>query len=110
MPTITETPIKAYAHCRNARCVGYAQEEVNGFQVEQSFTARDLGDNSNTPYAMMVERSTVSFRCDDEESAKCPACGVIREVTGVARPAYANVSGYDPNYLLSQSATFDPAK
>lgn len=112
MPTITEQPVKAYAHCRNPRCSGYQQQEVDALVVETSYTGRDLGDNSGHPFASVVERSVITYRfageqAEAEEASKCPGCGVGREVTGRPRPGYRNVSGHDPHYLVG-GPKFDP--
>lgn len=103
MPTVQEAPARAYAHCRNARCAGYAQEEIDGVREEVGFTYRELNGNKGAvdPFDGLMERSSVRFRFADEEDAPCRVCGEAREVTGDPRPSYQPLSGHDPMGLLS---------
>lgn len=98
MPIVTEDPTRAYAHCRNARCPGYAQEEINAVREETAFTFGDLGGDG--VFTHMTERSTVGFRFADPVDGPCPGCGEVREVTGDPRPTYQPLSGKDPMGLL----------
>jgi hypothetical protein len=98
MPSVTETPQKAYAHCRDARCPGYNQEEIDAVHEETFFTFGDGGGDG--VFASMTERSMVEFKAVNAEDVPCPACGVAREVTGQARPSYRNESGHDPMGLI----------
>ncbi len=98
MPSVTETPQRAWAHCRDARCPGYNQEEIDAVHEETSFTFGEGGGDGI--FAGMEERSMVEFKAVDPEDVPCPACGVAREVTGQARPSYRNESGHDPLGLL----------
>jgi hypothetical protein len=111
MPSVTESPARAYAHCRNARCPGYQQEEIAGVREEVGFTYRELNGNKGAPdpYDGLLERSSVRFRFEDESQAPCPACGEAREVTGEPRPSYQPLSGHDPLGLL-QFGGFDPSQ
>jgi hypothetical protein len=102
MPTITATPAVAYAHCRNARCPGYDQQQIEGRRVE---TAQTFGENGGDGIFMsFVERSMVTYEAVDESG-----CGEDREVTGDPRPSYQPISGHDPMGLLSTPG-FDPAQ
>lgn len=101
MPTITAAPTKAYAHCRDARCPGYQQEEVDAVREETSFT---FGEGDRLGAGVLqntVEKSHVEYRFADESEASCRVCGVPREVTGEPRKQYVNESGFDPMGLLS---------
>jgi hypothetical protein len=108
MPTVSEAPARAYAHCRNARCPGYQQQEVAAVREEVGFTYRELNGNKGAPdpYDGLFERSSVRFRFEDESEAGCPVCGETREVTGEPRPSYQPLSGHDPLGLL-QFGGFD---
>jgi hypothetical protein len=97
MPTSTDTPIDAYAHCLNPRCAGYAQESVKALRRETFYTFADLGGDANMPG---YERSIVGFHFADETDAACPSCESPRAVTPEARTQYQNLSGHDPNGLL----------
>lgn len=110
MPTITETPIQGYAHCRNPRCPGSRQEQVDVVRVEDSFTFVERGGDLPG-----YENSNVRFRFTDEDQSPCPNCGQHRDVTDTARPSYEALSGYDQSGLLDIEVTengsrFDPAK
>lgn len=103
MPTVTETPQVVWLHCRDARCPGYTQEEVQGFREEHVQT---FGENGGDGIFMpMTERSMISFRA--EEDVPCPACGRARDVTGEPRPSYQPISGHDPLGLIG-GMQFDP--
>lgn len=99
MPALTETPITAYAHCRDARCPGYQQQEVQAVRVETGWTYGENGGDG--VFTHMQEKSSVEFRFADDAEAPCPVCTVPREVTGDARPSYQPLSGFDPLGLLS---------
>lgn len=101
MPTMTGSPVVAYAHCRDARCPGYQQEQVDAVREETSYT---FGDGDRLGAGVLqntVERSHVEYRLADPEQSACRVCGVPREVTGEPRKAYVNESGFDPMGLLS---------
>lgn len=101
MPTITGTPVVAYAHCRDARCPGYQQEQVDAIREETSFTYGD-GDRLGAGILQnTVEKSLVEYRVADPDRAACPVCEVPREVTAEPRKQYVNESGFDPMGLLS---------
>ena len=100
MPTITGTPIVGYAHCRDARCPGYQQEQVDAVREETSFT---FGEGDRLGAGVLqntVEKSHVEYRLADPEESPCRVCGVPREVTGEPRKQYVNESGFDPMGLL----------
>jgi hypothetical protein len=101
MPTITGVPVRAYAHCRDARCPGYQQEEVDAVREETAFT---FGEGDRLGAGVLqntVEKSLVEYRFADPDAAPCRVCGVPREVTGDPRKQYVNESGFDPMGLLS---------
>lgn len=107
MPTVTDTSQVVWAHCRNARCPGYTQEEIQGFREEHVQT---FGENGGDGIFMpMTERSMVSFRAESQEDVPCHACGQPRDVTGEPRPAYQPISGHDPLGLIGGLA-FDPQR
>lgn len=106
MPHVVVEMVKAYAHCPNARCSGYLQEQVDAERVDTNYLYTDNGGDLPG-----VERSTVQFRWPDGADAGCPGCGATRELSGSARPSYQPLSGHDPNGLINGSvAKFDPAK
>lgn len=98
MPTITATPTKAYAHCRDARCPGYHQEAVDAVHEEAFYTFGENGGDGI--FAHMTESSRVEYRFADETDVPCPVCTQPREITGTPRPQYVNESGHDPLGLL----------
>lgn len=106
MATVTETPVKGYAHCRNARCPGYQQEEVDAVREEKAFTYGDGGGDG--VFMHMVERSMVSFLFANPDDAPCPSCKEPREMSGEPRPSYQPLSGHDPMFLATSGAKFDP--
>jgi phage terminase large subunit GpA-like protein len=104
MPTLTETEVRAFAHCVHPRCPGYQQEEVDAIRSEDSWTyAEQGGDLPGT------ERSFVRLRFADEKNTPCPHCGTARDLSADKRRQYANLSGYDPQGLLDVEP-FDAAK
>lgn len=107
MPSVTETPVKGYAHCRNARCGGYQQQEVDAVREEKAYTFGDGGGDG--VFTHMIERSMVSFLFADPGEAPCPSCGEPREVSGEPRPSYQPLSGHDPMFLVTSGAKFDPS-
>jgi hypothetical protein len=98
MPTITATPVRAYCHCRDARCPGYHQEAIDAVHEEASYTYGENGGDG--VLKNMVESSRVEYRFADKADAPCPVCSARREVTGTPRPQYVNESGHDPLGLL----------
>jgi hypothetical protein len=105
MPTITETPVTAYAHCVNSRCPGNSQQEVEAIRAEDSFTyAEQGGDLPGT------ERSFVRLRFVNDAEAPCPNCGRIRDLSDSPRKQYdGSLSGHDPKGLLDVDP-FDAGK
>lgn len=99
MPLVIEAPVRGYAHCRDARCPGYAQEEVDAVREESSFTFGELGGDG--VFTHLIERSTIVYRLADDEQRACPVCSQPREVTGSHRPQYQPLSGHDPMGLLT---------
>lgn len=101
MATFTQAPVLAYAHCRDARCPGYAQQQIDAIREEASYT---FGDGDRLGAGVLqntVERSHVEYHAADDADVPCPACGAQREVTGTPRPQYVNESGHDPMGLLA---------
>jgi hypothetical protein len=99
MPTFAQETVKAYCHCRDARCPGYHQEEVDAVREEASYTFGENGGDG--VFTHMIESSRVEYRFADDQDAPCPVCRTPREVTGEPRPQYVNESGHDPMGLLS---------
>lgn len=99
MPTIVAVAVQGYAHCRDARCGGYAQQAVDAIREEASYTFGENGGDG--VFTHMVESSRVEYRFADDTDAPCPACMQPREVTGEPRPQYVNESGHDPLGLLA---------
>ncbi len=99
MPQVAETPVEAYAHCRNARCPGYDQERIDGIREETSYTFGERGGDG--AFTHMIQDSGVEFKAADVADLPCPGCGAAREVTGTPRPSYQNESGHDPMGLLA---------
>lgn len=107
MPTVVATEVKGFAHCRDARCPGYQQQEVDAVREESSQTFGENGGDG--PFLHMIERSSVEFRFKDSDDVPCPVCSQPREVSETPRPQYQPLSGHDPMGLLSV-APFDPGK
>lgn len=105
MPTITEVPIQAYAHCIDARCQGHEQEQVEAIRKEDSFTYAERGGNLPG-----TENSFVRVRFADEAESNCRHCGRIRELSETPRRRYdGSLSGHDPMGLLEVDP-FDATK
>jgi hypothetical protein len=99
MPTITESPVDALAHCIEPRCPGYAQESVPGRRVEESFTFVELNGTAEGAIPGF-ERSMVRIEFADEDNRPCPHCGGPRDITDQPRVSYQNLSGHDQMGLL----------
>lgn len=95
MPRTHTTEITAWAHCRDPRCPGYTQAEVQGFRDEVEFTYVDNGGDSPG-----VERSSVYIRFADQTDVPCPECKQTREVTDQKRRVYQPLSGHAQDGLL----------
>jgi hypothetical protein len=106
VPQITATPATVYLHCRNARCSGSNQEELEGVREETAFTFGENGGDGI--FVTFIERSMVEYRVEDPEVLPCPGCGEDREATGTPRPSYMNLSGHDPMGLIGGPG-FDPS-
>lgn len=105
MPTITATPATVWAHCRDSRCPGNNQEELNGFREETAWT---LGENGGDgAFFSMIEKSIVEYRVADEADSPCGVCSEPREISGSPRPTYQPLSGHDPLGLIGGPA-FNP--
>src|SRR3954466_5691424 len=94
MPTITEAPIRAFAHCRNPRCAGNNQEEVDAVQQTESYSFVERGGDLPGE-----ENSIVRVNFASEEDQPCPQCGLLREVTADPRPSYQGEWGQQ-DFLL----------
>lgn len=109
MPTITEAPVKGYAHCRNPRCQGSQQEQVDAIRSEESYTYIERGGDLPGQ-----ENSVVRITFANEEDKSCPHCGIVREVTDSLRPSYEGEWG-NQDFLLDidvneNGTRFDPSK
>jgi hypothetical protein len=91
MPTITEAPIRAFAHCSDVECAGSAQQPVDGVRrlVEETIGERG-GDG---PFVGVIEKSTPYVLFADPEDASCETCGGPREITDQERPNYGKAFG-----------------
>ena len=115
MPTVTEKPIRAFAHCPDPRCRGTAQVEVEAFERETSYTFRDGGGDLPG-----VERSKVEPVFANEDDQACPHCADararddlqprLRELSLTPRKQYSNVSGFAQDHLLGAKAFEEAAK
>lgn len=105
MPTVTETDTTGYAHCRNAMCAGYMQQQVPATREESTWTFGELGGDG--VFTHMPERSMITLLFVNDgtdgkpDDRPCPACGEPREVTADPRPSYQPLSGHDPMGLLN---------
>lgn len=108
MPTVTPTPIVAFAHCPHPWCEGGQQEQVDAVRVETAVSFAETGGSGSIPG---IENSYVVLTYADESVAACPGCGTRRELSDTARPQYDNLSGFAQDYLANQNAKrFDPAR
>lgn len=110
MPTVTEIPIKGYAHCRHPRCSGSRQQQVDAIRVEDSWSYVERGGDIPGP-----ESSVVRFRFANEDDIPCPSCKNYREITDSPRPSYEGLSGFSQDGLLDieinpNGSRFDPSK
>lgn len=110
MPTVTEMPVKGYAHCRNPRCAGSKQQAVDAIRIEDSYTFVERGGDLPG-----IETSQIRHVFANEDDRPCPVCSLPREVTDQARPSYENLSGFAQDGLLDielndDGTRFDPAK
>lgn len=109
MPTITNTPVRAYAHCVNSHCRGNAQAEVDALVEETTWLYTENGGNLAMP-----ERSSVNLRFVNSEERHCPECGKNRDLSASKRTSFdGTISGFDPRGLLEMQAAgveFDPAR
>lgn len=96
MATLALTPIRGYAHCRDPRCIGTEQEEVDAVCHTSSWSYVENGGNLPG-----VERSTeIYVFADEQRDAPCHACGQAREVSAKPRPQYTPLSGHRQDGLL----------
>lgn len=96
MPTVSETGIKGFAHCRNPLCRGYLQEQVEAVRRETGYSYVERG--GDLPF---MESSTVHIVFADEQSdSPCPYCKEAREVTDQQRPVYEKMTGFAQDGLL----------
>src|SRR5690349_4786386 len=104
MPTVTVTPVRAFAHCVQPRCPGAYEVEVDANRVETAYSFLDNGGDIPG-----IERSHVRAEFVNEADATCEHCGSHRDVSLAPRPQYQPLSGHDPMGLLGMPA-FDPSK
>lgn len=107
MPTVTETPIKAYAHCTNPRCSGNAQVEVEAVLAVTAWAYHETGGDGMFSHP---ERSTEQPRFRDPASeGVCEHCGSNRDLS-LARRMQLDDSGFDASALLEiePGAQYDP--
>lgn len=104
---ITETRIRALAHCSNPLCEGNRQEEVDAIAqlVEETYGMRDRqpsmgAPDLTSPLVNLVENSHEMLRFAREEDAPCPVCSGPRELTRQVRPRYERLSDVAPDKLL----------
>lgn len=103
MPTQDIAKVRLYAHCRNALCAGYAQQEIEGVRIRTDYAYRDNGGDIPG-----VERSCVDLLWGDPEDREgntakmaCPFCQQRRELSETVRPSYQPMSGHDPMGLVN---------
>lgn len=122
MPTITQAPIRGFAHCRNPRCSGNNQEEVDAIQQTESYSfierGGDLPGEENSIVRVNfahngVDPNTGEYNREQDESL-CPHCGLVREVSADPRPSYQGEWGQQ-DFLLDievgkDGTRFDPSK
>lgn len=104
MPLVTETPVRAFAHCVVPRCPGAYEAEVDALRVETAFAFTENGGDIPG-----IERSNVVAQFADEADATCEHCGGHRDVSLTPRPQYQRLSGHDPMGLLGMPQ-YDPNK
>lgn len=102
---VTPEQVKAYAHCRNAMCPGYGQQQVDAVRTTVAYT---YGDNGADMFKSMVERSVQTIDFASPDDVPCPHCGQARDVTDQERPSYQPLSGHDPMGLVNGGHVFDP--
>lgn len=103
VPTVTEKPVTAFAHCVNPRCPGSQQEQVDAIRRETERTYREMGGD-----APGVEVSWVALVFADEEQSPCGHCGRARDLSAQERVTYPGEVG-NPMALLGVPE-FDPDK
>jgi hypothetical protein len=91
MPTITETVVRAFAHCPDAACPGSAQEPVDGVRREVAETIGERGGDG--PFVGVTEKSTIYVHFADPDAVACPECGKVREISDQERPNYGMAFG-----------------
>lgn len=96
MPTITETPVQAYAHCVEPRCPGNAQSEVDALLVTTAWKYHETGGDGMFSHD---ERSTEQARFADAEDATCRHCGGSRDLSLSPRMQLDRKFG-QPDFLL----------
>lgn len=96
MPAVTENLIQGLASCRDGRCPGYKQMEVDAVVTITAFSYFDLGGD-----VPGIERESILIRFSDPDTdMPCPVCGEPRLVSDQTRPIYPNVSGVPQDKLL----------
>jgi hypothetical protein len=96
MAHVTQTPVRAFAHCPDPRCPGNAQEPVDGLLRHTDVLYTDTDPNGIPG----IEKSYNSVTFADEDVAPCPHCETYREISQQKRPVYENRSKQNPLELL----------
>jgi hypothetical protein len=91
MPTITEAPISAWAHCSDVGCPASAQEPVEGIHRLVAETIGERGGDGI--FASLVEKSTPYVLFANPDDAVCPECGGPREITDQKRESHGTAFG-----------------
>lgn len=98
MPTVTDRPVTAYAHCPRPGCGGANQVPVDAVERVASFSYMELGGDIPG-----TERSTHQYVFADDADSACPICQSLREISPTPRRQYDHLTpgeALDPNALL----------
>jgi hypothetical protein len=96
MANLTESLVRAFAHCPDPRCPGNEQEPVDGVLRVTEVLYTD-NDPNGIPG---VEKSYETLSFAEEEQAPCEHCELYREISTQKRPQYDSLSGQDARELL----------
>jgi hypothetical protein len=93
MPTITETPISAWAHCPRVECPASGQRPVPGIRRMVGETIGERGGDG--PFVGVEEKSTSYMLFANPEDAVCPepGCSARAEISDQERPNYGKAFG-----------------
>lgn len=96
MPAVAEDLIQGWASCRDGRCPGYKQQQVDAIMTTTAFSYVDLGGD-----VPGIERESILIRfANREQDESCPVCSEPRLVSDQVRPIYPNISGVPQDALL----------